>query len=67
MIGQTLNVNGKPASITVDDPDMPLLYVLRGNLGLHGPVSAAALDNAAPVLFTSTAKPSARVRRPSQR
>ena len=22
---------------TVDDPEMPLLYVLRNNLGLHGP------------------------------
>ena len=29
-IGQTLNVNGKPVSITVDDPDMPLLYALAG-------------------------------------
>ena len=36
-IVQQLNVNGKPASITIDDPDMPLLYALRGNLGLHGP------------------------------
>ena len=32
-----LNVNGKPVSVTVDDPAMPLLYVLRGELGLHGP------------------------------
>jgi nicotinate dehydrogenase subunit A len=23
--------------VTVDDPDMPLLYALRDNLGLHGP------------------------------
>jgi len=36
-IVETLNVNGKAVSITVDDPDMPLLYALRGNLGLHGP------------------------------
>ncbi len=36
-IAQTLNVNGKAVSITVDDPDMPLLYALRGNLGLRGP------------------------------
>jgi len=36
-IEQKLNVNGKPVSITIDDPEMPLLYALRGNLGLHGP------------------------------
>jgi nicotinate dehydrogenase subunit A len=32
-----LNVNGRSASVTVDDPNMPLLYALRDNLGLHGP------------------------------
>jgi nicotinate dehydrogenase subunit A len=32
-----LNINGKPVSIKVDDPDMPLLYALRDDLGLHGP------------------------------
>jgi len=32
-----LNVNGKTAELTVDDPDMPLLYALRGGLGLRGP------------------------------
>ena len=32
-----LNVNGKPVSVVVDDPNVPLLYVLRDNLGLHGP------------------------------
>jgi nicotinate dehydrogenase subunit A len=32
-----LNVNGLTASVTVDDPDTPLLYVLRNELGLHGP------------------------------
>ena len=32
-----LNVNGKAVSIQVDDPDMPLLYALRDDLGLHGP------------------------------
>jgi nicotinate dehydrogenase subunit A len=30
-------VNGRAARLTVDDPDMPLLYALRDNLGLHGP------------------------------
>ena len=32
-----LNVNGKSVKVTADDPDMPLLYALRDNLGLHGP------------------------------
>ena len=32
----TLNVNGKPVAITADDPQMPLLYALRDDLGLHG-------------------------------
>ena len=34
---KSLNVNGKRVSITYDDPQMPLLYALRDNLGLHGP------------------------------
>jgi nicotinate dehydrogenase subunit A len=34
---KSLNVNGKPVSISIDDPDMPLLYALRDTLGLHGP------------------------------
>jgi nicotinate dehydrogenase subunit A len=33
----SLNVNGRTVSVTVDDPDTPLLYVLRNKLGLHGP------------------------------
>ena len=37
MPGTQLNVNGKSVSFFVDDPDVPLLYVLRDNLGLHGP------------------------------
>ncbi len=32
-----LHVNGRATPVTVDDPDMPLLYALRDNLGLHGP------------------------------
>ena len=32
-----LNVNGKPATINADDPQMPLLYALRDDIGLHGP------------------------------
>jgi nicotinate dehydrogenase subunit A len=30
-------VNGRDARLAVDDPDVPLLYVLRNDLGLHGP------------------------------
>ena len=37
MPGTQLHVNGKSVSIFVDDPDVPLLYVLRDDLGLHGP------------------------------
>jgi nicotinate dehydrogenase subunit A len=32
-----LNVNGRAVTVTVDDPSTPLLYVLRNDLGLHGP------------------------------
>ena len=37
MAATRLNVNGETVSVTVDDPDTPLLYVLRNELGLHGP------------------------------
>ena len=30
-------LNGKAASINADDPEMPLLYALRDDLGMHGP------------------------------
>jgi nicotinate dehydrogenase subunit A len=33
----TLTVNGKAVAIDADDPQMPLLYALRDDLGLHGP------------------------------
>jgi 2Fe-2S iron-sulfur cluster binding domain len=32
-----LEVNGKTETVTTDDPDIPLLYILRDDLGLHGP------------------------------
>ncbi|MEA2781415.1 MAG: nicotinate dehydrogenase subunit [Rhodospirillaceae bacterium] len=32
-----LEVNGRSVAVTVDDPDMPLLYALRNDLRLHGP------------------------------
>jgi nicotinate dehydrogenase subunit A len=34
---KSLNVNGKAVNVTIDDPEMPLLYALRDNLALHGP------------------------------
>ena len=36
-IQKRLNVNGKLVVVKIDDPDMPLLYVLRDNMGLKGP------------------------------
>jgi nicotinate dehydrogenase subunit A len=32
-----LTVNGKSQTIRVDDTQMPLLYALRNDIGLHGP------------------------------
>ena len=37
MVKLTLNVNGKPAAVNADDPQMPLLYALRNDIGLDGP------------------------------
>ena len=34
---RTLNVNGRSVKVRIDDPDVPLLYLLRDNLGLRGP------------------------------
>ena len=31
-----LAVNGRPHALEATDPDMPLLYALRNELGLHG-------------------------------
>jgi nicotinate dehydrogenase subunit A len=36
-VSKSLNVNGRAVSITIDDPEMPLLYALRNELGLTGP------------------------------
>jgi nicotinate dehydrogenase subunit A len=33
----SLSVNGRTIAVSVNDPDTPLLYVLRNELGLHGP------------------------------
>jgi nicotinate dehydrogenase subunit A len=32
-----LDVNGRSVTVTVDDPQMPLLYALRNELALNGP------------------------------
>src|SRR3954453_17072874 len=32
-----MTVNGRAVSLTVDDPEMPLLYALRNDVGLTGP------------------------------
>ena len=36
-MAQTLRVNDHAVTVDVDDPDTPLLYVLRDNIGLRGP------------------------------
>jgi nicotinate dehydrogenase subunit A len=38
-----INVNGKPHSVQAP-PDTPLLYVLRNELGLHGPQFGCGLE-----------------------
>ncbi len=40
----TLNVNGKSHDLRVDDPEMPLLYALRNDLGLQGPHFGCGLE-----------------------
>ena len=37
MASYTFRLNGRPVSVESWDPAQPLLYVLRGALGLHGP------------------------------
>lgn len=37
MARYTFQLNGRPATVESWDPAQPLLYVLRGALGLHGP------------------------------
>lgn len=33
----SFTLNGKPAAVSTDDPQMPLLYALRNDLSLRGP------------------------------
>jgi nicotinate dehydrogenase subunit A len=37
MTTKTLRVNGRNVTASVDDPAAPLLYILRNDVGLHGP------------------------------
>src|ERR1700694_5332233 len=43
-ITKALIVNGKPVTIQIDDPEMPLLYALRDNLALKGPRFGCGLE-----------------------
>ena len=40
---RSLNVNGKPVTISVDDPEQSLLVALRDNLALNGPMFGCGL------------------------
>jgi nicotinate dehydrogenase subunit A len=40
---KTLNVNGRSRTISIDDPEMPLMYALRDNLELNGPLFGCGL------------------------
>ncbi|MDT0642670.1 (2Fe-2S)-binding protein [Zunongwangia sp. F363] len=55
----TLKVNGKEHEVNVD-PETPLLYVLRNNLGLKGPKFGCGLSQcgACMVLYDGKANPS---------
>jgi nicotinate dehydrogenase subunit A len=37
MPNYAFRLNGRPVSVSSWDPEQPLLYLLRGSLGLHGP------------------------------
>ena len=37
MASYSFRLNGRPVSVDAWDPAQPLLYALRGTLGLHGP------------------------------
>ncbi len=40
----SFDLNGRPVTVRVDDPKMPLLYALRDDLGLHGPRFGCGLN-----------------------
>ena len=51
-----LDVNGRVHTVDTD-PDMPLLYALRNDLGFNTRISVAGSRNAAPAPSTLTASP----------
>ena len=57
-----INVNGKPHPVQAA-PDTPLLYVLRNELGLHGPQFGCGLEQcgACMVLYGAEAKQSCKL------
>lgn len=44
MATYTFRLNGRSVSVDSWDPDQPLLYVLRGTFGLHGPKFGCGLE-----------------------
>jgi nicotinate dehydrogenase subunit A len=58
-----ISVNGKPHTVQAD-PDTALLYVLRNELGLHGPQFGCGLEQcgACMVLFGRQAKQSCKIK-----
>jgi nicotinate dehydrogenase subunit A len=56
----TFRLNGRPVSVEVWDPAQPLLYALRGPLGIHGPKFGCGLGQcgACSVLVDDKATPS---------
>ena len=43
-ISKALSVNGRPVTVQIDDPEMPLLYALRDDLALKGPRFGCGLE-----------------------
>jgi nicotinate dehydrogenase subunit A len=58
-----INVNGQPHTVQAD-PETPLLYVLRNELGLHGPQFGCGLEQcgACMVIFGREAKQSCKMK-----
>ncbi|HSB67331.1 MAG TPA: 2Fe-2S iron-sulfur cluster-binding protein, partial [Anaerolineales bacterium] len=58
-----ISVNGKP-HIVQADPETPLLYVLRNELGLHGPQFGCGLEQCGScmVIFGREAKQSCKMK-----
>lgn len=53
----TLRVNGRANTVAVDDPDMPLLYALRDDLGLRGPKFGCGLGQCGACTVLMDGKP----------